>query len=63
MRMLTLLLVVPAMLGALQRSGPIPADEVTLRRQIYKDSRATVFLLDIGFWSKACERESTDVNS
>ena len=47
MRMLTLLLVVSATLGAAQRLGPIPADEVTLRRQIYKDSRATVFLLDI----------------
>ena len=45
--MLALLLAGLATVGTSQRSGPIPADEVTLRREIYKDSRATVFLLDI----------------
>ena len=47
LRMLALLLAGLATVGTAQRSGPIPADEVTLRREIYKDGRATVFLLDI----------------
>ena len=45
--MLALLLAVTATAGVVQRPEPISADEVTLRHQIYKDRRATVFLLDI----------------
>src|SRR6185436_5442213 len=47
MRMLALLLAISAADAVVQRQRPISADEVTLRRQIYKDSRVMVFLLDI----------------
>jgi quercetin dioxygenase-like cupin family protein len=42
--LLALLLSIPA---AEQLTAPIPAAEVTLRKQIYEDARVRVFLLDI----------------
>lgn len=45
--MKTAALLIPLLLSALQPSTPVPASEVTLRHEIYRDTRVTVYLLDI----------------
>jgi quercetin dioxygenase-like cupin family protein len=43
----TVILLGSLLLSAVQPSMPVPASEVTLRHEIYRDSRVNVYLLDI----------------